>query len=235
MVFKSRKYNKPGFKRYRKTSFRKRRTASKATLVNTVRTVVERSAERKYRVISYNWQAGTQLYFANVPTIHCLTEPPQGLTDSDRVGDRIRLVGVSIRWRTVLDPFVVNPATAQFVNTVQHRVLLVQWFPTSNTIASNDIFDASPYYLSHMRWDNRQMFRVLYDKVYSQTQLNDSSGVSFKKYIDFTKNKRREIQYQSGSSHGTNKVFLVFMSNYGIANGTPSVMEYTARCTYTDS
>lgn len=230
-----RKFQKRPYKKYNKSRYSKRRVTSKATLVNTVKTVVERSAEKKYRVISYSYQAGTQIAFANVPAIYCLTEPPQGLTDSERVGDRIRLAGVSVRWRTILETFVVNPATAQFVNSVQVRVMLVQWFPTVNTIASNDIFDASPYYNSHMRWDNRQMFRVLMDKVYSQSQLNDSTGVSFKKYIDFSKSKTREIQFQSGSSHGTNKVFLVFMSNYPIASGTPSVMEYTARVTYTDS
>lgn len=228
----------PYFKRFGKRTMRRKpyskakyakRLASRATLTNIVNTVVSRNAELKFWDDNYTGGSAISVVFPG--SITDIFTPAIGTSDSQRVGDRVKLNHLSLRG------FLYCPLQAgnsiNFMAQYAVRVVLVQWYPSSVPVVS-DIIQAPGTTNSPFKWDTRQMFRVLSDKHYCVVSAGSKSNVNIRASVKLSKLKTNKVQFQASSTTGTNKIYLILDSNGGVPGNSPYADFYT-RISYTDS
>lgn len=157
-----------------------------------------------------------------------ISDIPQGLTDSNRVGDQVRVTDVELRYSATVAASGVP---------VQLRVILLQW---------NDLYDATtglPTYddiltstynatinacNSAYNHDNRGTFRVLSDRTHSLSASNVTQAkITFRNVL-------RKIKFHSGSTYyGTGKI-LLFMTSNDITLSDRPVVSFVTHLNYTD-
>jgi len=141
-------------------------------------------------------------------TTYQLSDIPQGDTDSQRGGDSVSLVKLEVNFGF----YAGTSANAC-------RLILYQWFPgltagsppsaTSLLLTTGSaLAPYSPYSV-----DNYQQYAILYDETLS---VSPTEPLRLGK-IRLSKFSKRSIQYTSGSASGSSKLFLLAISDDGVA------------------
>lgn len=139
-------------------------------------------------------------FIDNAGTVFNITNIPQGttgVTDSQRVGDRIYLKSIELN-------LVV--AVADAFNYL--RVILFSYTPAATPSPSNVL--NAVHYLSPYQHDNRKNFRILHDELLCVTTYEPTKAIMSKIIGGFSD---RSVQFQGGSVLGTNGVWLLMISD----------------------
>lgn len=166
------------------------------------------------------------------PIITGCTDVAQGDGDSDRTGDRTKLVGtLELRAR-----MQANVDTGDVGQTIAYiRMILFQFHPTSDSqnvspprpTAANILLNGpsgAPDILSFYNHDRRQDYAILYDEVHKLTGIavggagavSSNSGMCqyISRKIPLAKKVRAQMQYQAASQVvATNHIYMMTMSN----------------------
>lgn len=161
----------------------------------------------------------------------------QGDTDQTRDGDTLKWIGkMHVRLGLVC---------ADTTNVV--RIIIFQWHPTSDNAPTPDVQDilaigpsGSPDTLSHYNHDERQNFRVIFDKAYSlvgngtaDTYPGTTSTVIYRRYKISLRKARKRVQFTAGTTEGTNKFFFLAITD-SAAGPNPEVA-FSIKTFFTDS
>lgn len=144
-------------------------------------------------------------------TLYDVTNPGQGDTDQTRDGDRLYAKKLYVRMSLTV-------ATGDVTNLV--RIIWFQWFPSTTTLAPtvSDILLLGPSgaadVYSHYSHDRRQMFSILYDKVFTLSGSATIVTTSSQKRMTYILHpKRKQMQFDNGASTGTNHIWLMTISD----------------------
>lgn len=169
--------------------------------------VLQRNAEWKH----HNAVVSGATAFAG--GLNSLTDVAQGDTDLTRDGDQLTM-GKLV--------FFLELAQSSGVGFDVHnavRVILFQWFPQSAPAVS-DILDqgtgTAPYY--HYFTDKAKSFKILHDKIHRLQRDDPTAGGQVKIFKRRFKVRpgRKKIQYVSGGTTGSNKIYLLLMSDSSV-------------------
>nr|QGF19360.1 hypothetical protein [Antarctic circular DNA molecule] len=194
-----------------------RRSASKNVAKATIKRLITSLAEHKYYD---NFATG----LAMIPTglIQAgLTTPVQGTGDGQRVGDKVTILSLTIKFDII---------GADTTNAC--RVIIFRWgMPTVPVPA--DVFQTAGVVTTYNSLPNydrvgQKQLRVLYDRTFSTT-ANGTNAYS--RRIRIGKNAG-PLEFNNGAITGTGLIYGLFISDSQIAPH-PSLSWYS-RLTYTD-
>lgn len=172
----------------------------KANVQQMVAKSIQSTAELKwfYRDFAYLASAGGS-------TVASLTDIAQGITNSTRSGDRLRLKNIT---------FTALFEEARTVLTAMNyiRIIIFQWYPMT-TPAITDVLN-SAYYIAPLRMDTRSQYKVIYDQLKGTLGGTSLMMHQERKSITFS-GDTANIQFTPGTTTGTNKVYvgIVFALN----------------------
>lgn len=146
---------------------------------------------------------------AATSTITCLTELTQDTTDiNGRIGDEIMLKSIKLKY------FASNGGATVDAGTF-FRITILQWHPYNFMYppALTDIYENATTNVnviwSHFKFDLRQQFTILYDKVYYTQHHSDvEDRVTFNKWID-VKFAKKKIRFLGNTIKGTNHIYFL--------------------------
>lgn len=174
--------------------------------------------EKKYFTASIS-----TLSVTDTAAIFDLCNIAQGGGDSERNGDQLTLRSFEMRYDVVF-PLVTPDGTNLL------RVIVFQWHPNSTPTAATLLISSvtqpwnSPY--AH---DSRFQFKILYDKTV-KISLNGPAVASERCFIKSI--NKRKVQYNSGGNVGTEKLYLLVVSN-SAAVGHP-IFDCVYKTNYSD-
>lgn len=191
------------------------------------RTMVIRQAEKKY-ITTGAFGATSAAY-----QITSLCDIPQGLTDSNRVGDAVRLL--SMECFLSVEANLLSGLVAHYV-----RVKIFQFMPQFSVAppsgTNTQLNDPIPTAVTHRSpWivDGREMIKPLHDEII--VIGNPTSGTPSAMAKLFNVNfapAKKEIEYLAGSTtDGWGKIFFGIISSSGT---TPPNFAFTSKLVYTD-
>lgn len=174
-----------------------------------VQKVLHKDIETKY------WDQGSagQSFTFNA-VINDISAVPQGTTDTSRIGDQFEIRGIHLRY----EYFMV--AANDFTNVC--RMIIFQYMQSDQSagtpvpaevLQTLGVADApmSPYMN-----DERPVIKVLYDKTHCISS-NGPAVVVAKKNVNI-KFARKKVQYTAAGTTGTNKIFMLLVSDSNSAN-----------------
>ncbi len=190
-----------------------------------VKDIVKGRQELKYFQAS---ASGTAV--STTPTIDKLTAIPQGSTDSDRDGDRVRYEILELRG-VLINADVTN----------HYRIICFSWLPNSTPVAGNLLLNGpsgSVDAFSHYSHDNRQLYKILWDKFFF---CAGNGGAASNPYTPTSEQplhfkmqaSPRQAQFAAGTTNGTNMIYLLYLSDSSAISHP--VIHYSTKLTYTDS
>lgn len=201
-----------------------------------VKRMIGENIELKY-VNSYLTSAAS----TSTPIITGCTDVAQGDGDSDRNGDRLKLVG-TLELRARMQSDIATGDVTQSVSYI--RMILFQWHPTSESggatepTAANVLLNGpsgAPDILSFYNHDQRQNFAILYDEVHKLTgiaygaasAISGNSGICqyVSRKVPLAKKVRAQMQYQAASTvTATNHIYMMTMSNLAADAQNPTLI-----------
>lgn len=198
----------------------RRRRQGRSKFVSKVRSVLQRSFEKKYLAFRSTYPPSTTPYLLK------LSEVTQGITDVSRIGDRLHIKSLQFNYT------ITTPNAANVV-----RVIIFQWFNTTNTAypaASDVLLDTATYpWLSPYAHDRRLEFRILYDKTHILESANQNI-VRQKVFIKKIPNKHRVMQFIGATSTAyVNGLFALLISDQAAA--TFPTLNYSGKFNFTDA
>lgn len=198
--------------------FRAKKTtkSEKPVTTRTVKRLIGNGQEGKFKDTSGSLAVDT----ATAPID--LTDITVGTSDvGTRVGDKLKYRNIDLRY---------SIAVGDTTNMV--RVVIVQWkqvsTPTLAQIFQSSGAAISPH--SPFYHDNAPQIRVVYDRLHAISAYGPGL-ISLKKLI--YKIPIKNLQFNSGGTSGSNKLYLCLMSDSATASHPQ--MDYYARVNYTDS
>lgn len=158
--------------------------------------------------------------------------PAQGLTDLNRVGDRVKLTK-----RMELKGYV-EPSLTAVANYSAFRLVVIQWHP--NTVpAASDVFVSTtgPTINQITNMDTRQEYKILFDKTYKiayeGTTNPTNVSIQIPRFNKTFKAMQSQVQFVNTGTVGTNKIYLFRTAWLG---GTDTLScNFTTRLYYRDS
>lgn len=190
MPYRRKKFYKKSRKGYRKRYSKK--------LKFTVKKIMNQQLEKKYSITSVNTT------ITNAGSIWSISDVAQGDTDLTRDGDQLYIRSIECEIRvTAGDPTNVM------------RIIVLQWIPNSTPNVSSILIDATTYgEMSPWTHDTRFLFRILYDKRFyvNTTTMGNREHKTVLKRIKF-----RKMQFESGATTGTNKLYVLAISDSAAA------------------
>lgn len=179
--------------------------------------------ERKWFNITRSVQQADQLgIITNLSTI------PQGVGDSERIGDTVSLHSFFIRYKITCHPTAPLPCLL--------RILIFRWTQDDLPVPSNILEDVAGIQTNCLQPINKnygKSIHVLYDKLHTLSPTGSNAIVSRKKFkhagyqIEF--NTAATVPALTPTSNGT---YLMFLTDANPVN-TPFV-SWVNRLTYTD-
>lgn len=180
---------------------------------------------------------------------YCLTGMVQGITDSDRVGDRIYLRSLQLRGFVIFDkaaangnvdicfrlvvfqfhPVVADAGTLTSMSTnLPISTILNFGSNTGGTLYGPDSF---------MNHDRRQTYTVLYNKLYSGYNQSTNYANIIKMDLNIPLRKaRKHIDFISGSSTSADNHLCYFLiSNVPSGQANPPTLQGVWRLNYIDA
>lgn len=227
---------RPPLRRQPRMTMMKRGPALSSRQKAQVKRLVDSESELKY--IAFSSGAATSV----TSTMNISNSPfavPQGVTDSERVGDSLKYCGtLEFRYQCVC----AQGATGDVYDNI--RIVIFQWHPNSTPIASS-VFLTGPSgsvdIFSTYSHDNRQLFRVLYDKTHCMVgQVNAaitpateavSTGV-IHAFIPM-KPAQKHTQFAGGGATGTNLIYIALVSDSSAA--THPTITYQSKLFFRDA
>lgn len=190
MVFRRKRYLK-------KRVYRKRKNYIPKAYKRFVKNTLAKRVEYKYHTAYY-----VPSSIPNNGLITNLVDIPQGVLDTERIGDQIRLATITFRYVvTVGDSF-------NFL-----RLIIFQ-FKANNSLnpgVSAILNGTSPTYLSQYSVDNNQIFQILYDRTHRLDTDDPAKVVIGKCNMKYCK---RKLQFQAGSNTiGTGMIYALAISD----------------------
>lgn len=160
---------------------------------------------------------------------------PQGIGDTQRVGDHLQWAG-SIDFRFTL-------TAADTTNIV--RVAIVQWKSQSTAApipTPSDFFlngpTGAPDIWSPFSHDNRNSITVLFDRTFeligngtANFPVTNITQIS-RKYSVSLKKAAKEVQFNAAGGQGKNRLFLAYVSDSAVA--THPTIQYTTKTFFRD-
>jgi len=170
-------------------------------------------ADNTYGAISYN---GTDFF-------QCVTQVPQGDTDSNRDGDQLTINSLDFR---------IGIKTGSTTPTFL-RVILFRWKPNTTPAYASILLDqhsTSNAPLSQYNHDQRQQYKILYDTL---IMINSTYMTGHVVHHNCTKGFNPRQQFVAGSSTvATNMLYIMCVSD--VASNGPSVV-LSSKLTFYDS
>lgn len=155
-----------------------------------------------------------------------ITNISQGTADAaQRVGDRINL-------RKLFFDLEFNAADV----TNQFRLIIIMWKVNSAYRVPQDgdilahITTNLDHLHSHFNWDNRDQFRVLYNKTFSLCSSSPTQCKNMRKKISL---KGKHIEFTAAGTDAVNHIYFYIVSDSG-ATPHPTMQGYF-RITYKDA
>lgn len=217
-------YFRPMIWRRRNNKFIRRKKTTRRRVTKPVKTFVKKEInkriETKYAERLVNIGGSSFNDFGSVSEI--MPSIPQGITDSNRVGDKITLTSLSFR----ISLASVNPHS-------YCRIIVFQW-KDSTIPVSNDILFPTLEWNGYYSKDKRERFNVLMDKTYTLVSGDYRPVLTFYKKVPL-KYCRKTLQYISGAANypGYNSIYILAISD--IANSPYPSAEMRVRCYYKDA
>lgn len=208
-------YNKK-YERSASSTKREKPLRISKSFASKVNQIISKDVEKKY--LPYvNSNAVT-----TTPQIQTLSEVPQSAgnsTDVTRIGDTIRIRSLQFNYTIAIGD------TTNFV-----RLIFFQWKPTTTPVASNILLDTvtSPW-LSPYNHDYRQSFIVIKDAFH---KLDVNIPVVYNRLM-FTQFMLRKIQYVAATVTGSNKLYVLLVSDSGAA--AHPVASWSGKFNFTDA
>lgn len=197
-----------------------------------VKRVIAVRQELKYLNVT---QSGIGI--SNTPSVVLVSGISQGVTDSERDGDRVMLRKIYLRWNAT------GGDTYNFL-----RFIVFQWKPDNSVgpTATDILLNGSSGFVdftSQYNHDKRALFKIMYDKVImtvgdgSQTALTaypyQSNFLHYNKKTLIVPNK--QLQYDAASAtQGQNQIYVLTVSDSAVALPHPTI-SYTMKILFTDS
>lgn len=193
-----------------------------------VKSLIRNVQELKYHVTN-----ASAVALSSSPALRDISAVAQGDTDQTRDGDRLQLCGK-------ID-FHFSLLIADTTNII--RITWFQWKP-GTTPAASDIYLNGPSgaidVYSTYSHDNRQMYRILSDKMYNmvgnaataQTCNTTTTQIVRKQRINLKK-VRKMVQYGGGGTDGTNKIYFFVFSDSALV--THPLITYSTKLFFRDS
>lgn len=192
--------------------------------------IVRRGARRKGELKFFNSDInGTAI--TTTATITQISPIPQGVSDTDRVGDSLDYVSLEVRYTVnVGDP----------TNIV--RVLFYQWFPSATTPIIADFLlpgsgGTTQQFDSLDSHDYRTQFHKIHDNLIvccgngtANFPITTNSIQSFRFKVS---NFRKKVQFVGGTTSGDNQLYIVYLCDSAILPN-PSI-RMTCKILYTDA
>lgn len=187
-------------RRPRRRTFRKRRLATKAF----VKKELHKAIETKYNDETFSQFVDWNGQFQNVTG-----GISQGITDTQRIGDKIRIRGIQVEgWCTVAD-------TTNLV-----RICVFQWKQNNALVApaSNYIIQYTGSGIAPMSPFNNDLqggnYVMLYTRVLKLVSGTDKSIVRFRFRVPM-KYCKRLVEFYVAGTQGTNHIYMMGISDSG--------------------
>lgn len=187
---------------------------------STVNKMINKNIETKYVDTSID---GTTGILFGTPLIQRLTTVAQGTADINRVGDRILLNGLSLKF---------NCVAADTVNRL--RVSVIRWqeddgsvLPTNSTVYQNISSSIQAFF----NYDGLKAgrFKVLYDKIVDVETQNGDTQLFYHKTFNL---KKAQIGF-TGSVSGRGHLYCIVNSDSAVVPNP--TFDGLARVTYKDA
>ena len=201
--------------RYRRAPFSKRQ-------VRAVASIARGQQEKKFLIfnqpIIYSPSGLTPLF------VH-LTQLAQGTTDSNRIGDTVRLNGLFVRQH--IDCSKTNQGAYSM------RFMIIQWLDVATPVLSDvlqSVTTVTAAVISGYRHDQASRYRILHDTVrfVSPSVDNPKSLMTISKQINFK--KLASVQYEgSVISNPLNGLYFISFCNNLVQTTGNIFMKFTYR------
>ncbi len=161
-----------------------------------------------------------------------LSDPDQGLTDLNRVGDVISLVSLKFGGMVI----------SRHTEPVPYRIVIVQWYgeatptaieifsPTGSTLNAADVTGPN------FNQDHRKFYKILYHKrgiVGTTADTGPPAEFQLVQSKRITKFGRKKIYYRAGTVVGQNNVWLFGISNQTNASDDGPLLQFDCLLHYT--
>lgn len=208
------------------------------TTTKRILNVINQYAEKKYYDI-INTSAGP-LAWSDGGNIFDITSIPQGTTDITRIGDKIMLNSIEIRYM-LQSTFSANPTIYdQF-----YRLILFKWYDDSGP-TTEDILETSATaigIISVYDHDRKPKRKILLDEMVSATITKEfttfrNTAIHKNFFVDLKKRSRRirEVAFEASTVNGIGKIYMLIISNIPLASipGNGMTWRIYTRLNYTD-
>ncbi len=177
--------------------------------------LVQRQMARKVE-LKYFVYGAQPTVIAGTPVITSLCDIVAGDEDIDRNGDRINYTKLHLKYQ--IDANVAATLQQHYV-----RVIVFQWLPntsltspTMTNLLTPDGFTTTITYQSAQGHDTRDMWRILYDTTHCLVGGGSIATSKSSVWYDGDINLGpaiKHLQFSGGSTNGTNKLFIGFLSS----------------------
>lgn len=196
------KFSRKRFRRSTRRGFKRLKSATKGYVLKEIHKLSETKYYDKIDQATAVDFAGTNLTL--------LTDVTQGTSDLQRVGDKLTIRGMRIRFTF---------SVADNYNII--RMILFQWIPSNNLLGPVPGYVLSATYLSTSRateapytHDYKSQMIILWDKTINLAlnQSNQAKYINKKVKLKFAK---KRINFVAGTTAASNHIFLLLVSDSG--------------------
>lgn len=173
---------------------------------------------------------------AGTPNITFFTGLAQGISTSQRIGGRLELKKLSIRFIHYTEEDTVTPENNYIDHVIRVVIVRLKTRASSSAVPTlTTMYDSSTEVAVSMPWiktavqSRATLFKILYDR---QWRLNHQNGPQSKAGMIRLKLRNRKVQYEGTASSDNNYgsiVMYVWSSTVGLTS-----MEYLSRLRYSD-
>lgn len=152
-------------------------------------------------------------------TLTSLCQVPQDNTDRGRNGDRICPIALEFNYWLNSETF-----------TSIYRVIVFRWLPSTTPSAGNIVHSNASVesVITQLVHDGRNQFNILYDKVHHLSN-NGNEVIAVRKRLKLA---RKQIDFSSGTTTGSNKIYCMFATDRLLA--TSGIGLLSCRFTFID-
>lgn len=199
-------YKRSGGKGYKKYK-RGPAGVSGRRIIKICDTVLKRRMEKKYHINdNLVWNTNT-LLDPGTTSCYSITNVLQGNTDVTRIGDKLWISALLLRFTFKLYP---ESTSVNGQNQTRLRIIVFQWLDSDNynapTVAKL-MNDNSDFWTS-WNHDNGAMYYMLHDQFYNFSDNNPCRSWTIPIIPKF-----RKIDYTSGGTSGNKKIYVLVMGD----------------------
>lgn len=204
-----------------------RRTGRQAN----IKKIIRQMAEKKHRDTFANWFNNNSNRVAHTGTIISLSDIPQDATDTGRVGDKVTMTSLEIKysfWSAAANPAATPPELPK--SNYILRVIIFIWkddtTPTLGMILNDDAGATSleQTVLAPLNHDLKVKRKIIMDETYNaNVAISDLGQIlssfkptqQYRRVFDLTKMRGglNTINFTPTANEGINKIWMLMVSN----------------------